>query len=253
MNSLDFYTEEEREDIIKRTLDNDVWLINVGSDLESSRLAIKIAEQYKKGVYACVGLHPTDNIGEIFNIDEYRKLILNPKVVAIGECGIELHSDKLTDGDSITPLIKQGGIFKQQIELSLETDKPLMIHCRNAHEEVLEILEEYRNKKLKGNIHFFSGTPEQAHQYIDLGFTISFTGVITFTKDYDEAVKAVPLDKIMVETDAPFVTPAPHRGKRNEPLYVQEVAKKIAEIKEISYEEVIETTTKNAIKFFNLT
>jgi TatD DNase family protein len=146
--------------------------------------------------------------------------------------------------------------------LAKELNKPLMIHCRQAHKEVIEIL---KKSKHYGNIHFFSGNWEQAKKYFDLGFTISFTGVITFARDYDEVIKKSPLDKIMIETDAPFarpltpersdggrVAPIPYRGKRNEPFYVQEVAKKIAEIKNLSFEEVARTTTKTASTLFSL-
>jgi len=229
-----------RDEAIKRALGENIWMINVGTDTKSSQKVIEIAEKYE-GVFATIGLHPSE-AEENFDINYYRELAKHPKVVAIGECGIDLKSQKLN-------LKSQIKIFEQQIELALELDKPLMIHCRDAHKEVLEILKEYNHR---GNIHFFSGTWEQAQKYFDLGFTISFTGVISFARDYDEVIKNAPLEKIMIETDAPFVAPVPFRGKRNEPLYVTEVAKKIAEIKGVSYEEIAQITTKNALRFFKL-
>ena len=246
INFSDF--DRDREDVIKRSLENRIWMINVGSDFLSSKMALEITGRYDKGVYASVGLHPNDNENEIFQIENYRQLAENNKVVAIGECGLDLKSQK-------SNLKNQKYIFEEQIKLAIELDKPLMIHCREAHNEVIKILNTYyliHNTKLRGNIHFFSGDWEIAQKYFNLGFTISFTGVITFVRQYDEIIKKAPLEKIMIETDAPFVAPMPHRGKRNEPLYVKEVAKKIAEIRKEPYEKIAKITTDNALKFFNI-
>ncbi len=238
LNFSDF--NDDRENVIKRMFDAGVWTINVGADFDSSKKAVELAEKYKDGIYATVGVHP-DEIKN-FNIVELKKLAVHPKVVAIGECGIDIK-------DKNANIKMQSDLFIQQIELAKELDKPLMIHCRNAHGEILEILKEYKHY---GNIHFFSGNWEEAQKYFDLGFTISFTGVITFARDYDEVISKVPLEKIMIETDAPFVAPVPYRGKRNEPAYVIEVAKRIAEIKGITYEEVTRATTENALKLFKI-
>lgn len=230
---------------MKRTLAEDVWFINIGTDLKTSKESIGIASRYD-GIFTSVGLHP-HYIDEGWDADKYRGLAEHPKVVAIGECGLD-------NVRSSTSNILQRDIFKKQIELSLETNKPLMIHCRDSHDEVLGILKSYfiNRKFYNGNVHFFSGAQEQAEQYLELGFTLSFTGVITFANDYDKIIKNLPLEKIMVETDAPFVAPVPYRGKRCEPLYVKETAKRIAEIKDVSYEEVARQTTQNAIDFFGL-
>lgn len=237
---LDFKDfDNDREEVIKRALRENIWMINIGIDIKTSQKAIEIAEKYE-GVFASIGLHPDEK--ENFNIDYYHQLAKHPKVVAIGECGIDLKTRNLN-------LESQKDLFKKQIELALEVKKPLMIHCRDAHREVIEIL---KKSKHYGNIHFFSGNWEQAQKYFDLGFTISFTGVITFARDYDEVIRKAPLDKIMIETDAPFVAPVPFRGKRNEPFYVKEVAQKIAEIRNEPYEKIAEITTANAIKLFNL-
>jgi len=231
-------------------LDNDIWTICVGTDKKTSKECVELAEKYD-GIFASAGLHPTDN-NEEFDINFYRELARHPKVVAIGECGLDYYRIKNKELRN-----KQQDLFKKHIELAIELEKPLMIHCRNAHDDVIDILNSYfliHNSKLCGNIHFFSGTWEQAQRYFDLRFMISFAGPITFACDcdYNETVKKAPLDKIMIETDAPFAAPIPYRGKRNEPLYVQEIAKKIAEIKRISYDEVREATTNNTLKFFNL-
>ena len=253
INFPDF--NKDREDVVKRSLENGVRMIIIGTSADNSARAVEIANQYESGVYASVGLHPTDKEDDDFDINYYRGLAKNPKVVAIGECGLDYyHPQNYKE--------KQKNIFKKQIELATEVNKPLIIHCRDAHNDVLNILQNYfLNLKSgkNGVIHFFSGSWEQAQKYFNLGFLISFTGVITFpplrrasTSDYDEIIKKAPLEKIILETDAPFVAPIPYRGQRNEPLYVKEVAQKIAEIKGISYEEAAKITTKNAVELFNL-
>lgn len=245
LNFPDF--DKDRDEVIKRALDAGIWMINVGTDYESSKKAIDIAEKYNEGVYTSVGFHPNDNKKEIFDINKYFDLAKNHKVVSIGECGLDLFRQKKND------LERQKEIFIKQIEMSLELNKPLMIHCRDAHDDLINILTTYyslHSTRYNGNIHFFSGALEQAQKYFDLGFTISFAGVITFSRDYDEIIKKSALDKIMIETDAPFVAPAPHRGKRNESLYVQEVVKRMAEIRGLSYEEMAKITTENALRLF---
>lgn len=242
INFPDF--NKDKDDVIKRTLNKEVGMIIVGTNADDSARAVEIAGQYDKGVYVSVGLHPTSIGSEDFDANYYRNLAKNSKVVAIGECGLDYFHKNNKE--------KQKDVFKKQIELALELDKPLIIHCRLAHDDVLDILSSYRDPMLKGNIHFFSGNLEQANKYFDLGFLISFTGVITFTKNYDGIIKKAPLEKIIVETDAPFVAPIPYRGKRNEPLYVAEVVQKIAEIKGVSYDEVAKITTENAVKLFSL-
>jgi TatD DNase family protein len=246
LNFADF--DDDREEVIGRMQENDIWTICVGSDFESSKKAVEIAERHDEGVYASVGLHPIEVASQPLGGEtaKLKELAKHPKVVAIGECGLDVFRRKKDD------LPRQKDIFKQQIELAIELDKPLMIHCRDAHGDVLEILNSYKCPKLRGDIHFFSGSLEQAEKYFELGFLISFTGVITFARDYDEIIRNAPLDKIMIETDAPFVAPVPYRGKRNEPAYVIEVAKKIAEIRSISEEEAAEAATSNALKLFRI-
>ena len=256
-------------EVISRTIEGGVGVINVGAEKKSSERAIRIAKEAKGGVWATVGLHPIHTVasfhdkdelgeegeaftskGEDFNFDYYKDLARNQKVVAIGECGLDYYRTPSEESQA-----RQENVFRKQIELALELDKPLMLHIRNAYDEALLILESYfipHKSKLRGNAHFFAGTLKQAKKFLEMGLTLSFTGVITFTHDYDELVRYVPLDMIMAETDAPYVTPVPHRGKRNEPLYVLEVIKKIAEIKNEPHDEVRETLLQNAKRVFNI-
>ncbi len=274
--------DDDREAVIARALDAGVWIINVGTQLDTSKKAIEIANQYESGVYAIIGLHPIHtgasfhdikelgeegkaftSRGEVFDIDAYRALLKDPKVVGIGECGLDYYR---CEEESIE---KQKKAFISQIELANEFNKPLMLHIRNspkestpllsgegvggevdAYADSLEILKQYA--KVKGDVHFFAGTALDAKAFTDFGFTISFTGVITFTHDYDEVVKSVPLDMIMSETDSPYITPVPYRGQRNEPLHVREVVKKIAEIKGLDADLVAEQLLKNAKRVFGL-
>jgi TatD DNase family protein len=261
----------DRDETIKRALDNDTWVINVGTQVNTSRAAIELAHKYKEGVYAIIGLHPihTDasfhdeqelgeeggeftSRGEIFDKNIYREFLKDDKVVAIGECGLDYYH---LDEESIQ---KQKEAFIAQIEIANEFEKPLMLHIRNnpknknvnAYLDSLELLKKY--SKVKGDVHFFAGDWEIAKAFLDFGFTLSFTGVITFTHDYDEIIKNTPLDMIMSETDAPYVAPVPHRGKRNEPVYVKEIVKRIAEIKNLPEEEVAKAIIANAKRVFGI-
>ena len=263
--------EEDHEAVIRRALDNDTWFFNVGTQVDTSRAAVKMANRYDEGVYAIVGLHPIHtgasfhdekelgeggkeftSRGEVFNKDIYREFLKDPKVVAIGECGLDYYR---MDKDSIK---KQKQAFLSQIELANETGKPLMLHIRNnpkdksanAYADALELLK--KHSKVKGDVHFFAGSPEDAKAFLDYGFTLSFTGVITFTDDYDEIIRNTPLDMILSETDAPYVTPAPYRGKRNEPVYVNEVVKKIALVKHLPEAEVAKAVVQNAKRVFKI-
>lgn len=242
--------DNDRDEIISRAKESDTWMINVGTGLETSKEVIKLAED-NEGMFAIVGLHPLYTKEEDFNEEEFEKLVQNEKVVGVGECGLDF--SRLEDeGEKEL----QKNVFIKQIELALKYDKALMIHCRDAYPEVLEILEEYYEKvgdKLRVNFHFFAGTQEEAKKILDLGFYVSFTGVITFAKDYESLVKMVPLDRIMSETDCPFVAPIPYRGRRCEPVYVEEVVKKIALIKELEIDVVRKQILKNIAKFFKIT
>ena len=243
---------DDREEVIARMKAENLWTIVVGTDLESSCAAVALSQKYDN-VFASVGLHPTDNTAEELNVDAYKKLAELPKTVAIGECGLdyEVGGEKTAEEKA-----RQKKIFEQQIDLAVGLDLPVMVHCRGAHEDALATLTEKKKQhgeKLRGNIHFFSETADIAQKYFNLNFTVSFTGVVTFTHDYDEAVKHTPQHMIMSETDCPYVAPVPHRGKRNEPIYVKEVVARLAEIRGENEDELARALVDNAFRVFNIT
>lgn len=246
--------DKDRDEMIKRALNEGVFMICVGTDLETSKKAIELAGKYEHvklldgsnvagGIWATVGLHPNDNLEEKFDSRTYEELLNCDKVVGFGEIGLDYYrTEKIEDQE----LQKQR--FKEQLDLAKKINKPLIIHCRNAHEDMLEILD----SNLRGVVHSFTGTLNEAKKYLDLGFYLGFNGIITFTDQYDEIIKYAPLDKILLETDAPYLTPIPFRGKRNEPLYVKYVAEKIAELKGVGYDEATEKTFTNTQKLFGI-
>jgi TatD DNase family protein len=245
---LDFedYKEDFKE-VMGRMEDNKIIGIAVGTDLKSSTNAIKLAEKYEN-IFACVGAHPADDRNFVFAADDFVDLVTKPKCVAIGECGLDYFRFK---GNLEMEKSRQEKEFIKQIEFAIKYNKPLMLHIRDAYEDAYKILEKYKGKTY-GNVHFFTGSLEWAKKFIALGFTISFSGVITFAKEYEELVQNIPLDKIHAETDSPFAAPIPHRGKRNEPSYVIEIVKKIAEIKGEDLETVRLQLLENARKMFGL-
>jgi len=252
------------DNIIENMNKVEVGTITVGTDLESANRAVALAEKYEN-VWACIGIHPADNHNEIWNEEEFEKLVKRPKVVAIGECGLDffrLPTNELTgepDLEKITiEKARQQELFEKQIQFAIKHDKTLMIHCRDVknsnlvYEETYKTLKKYKleNPALRIHLHFFAGDLEIAKKFLELDCTFSFTGVITFANQYDEVIKFLPLEKIMSETDAPFVAPVPYRGKRNEPAYVLEVIKKLAELKGISIEELTAQIAKNVERIF---
>ncbi len=231
--------------------------ITVGVDLESSKEAVEMANGYD-GVYATIGLHPADNKKEVFDPKDYTELAENIDVVAIGECGLDYY--RIDEKDK-KEKVRQEKDFRAQIEFALEHDLALMLHVRpksgtmDAYHDVIKILKEYKTlsgDKLCGNVHFFVGDMEVSKELIELGFTLSFTGVLTFTNDYDDIVKETPLDMILTETDSPYATPVPHRGKRNEPIYVGAVVKRIAELKGLKEKEVAKAVVENVYRVFDI-
>lgn len=251
--------DTDREEVIKRTLAAGCGMICVGTDLEMSRKAIGLAEKYdgppspggfgRAGIWATVGCHPNESINE-FQIVDYEELAKHPKVVAIGETGLDYYRIKNPE-----LRIKQQEVFRQFLELSKKLGKPIIIHCRDAHDDLLTILNSHSlipKLSLRGVIHSFTGTAIDATKYLNLGFYIALNGIITFSDAYDEFIKVLPLNRFLIETDAPYLAPEPYRGKRNEPLYVAEVAKKIARLKGISYHEVVSATFENTKKLFKI-
>lgn len=237
--------DSDRDEVIRRALDVGVWMVNVGTNFADSKKAIALAHAHKEGVYASVGLHPNE-VARDFDFIPYAALARDAKAVGIGETGLDYF--RITNNEL---RIRQKELFIAHIELSQKIKKPLIIHCREAHEDAAAVLNAH-GKGVAGVAHFFTGTKEDARRYLDLGLYISFSGVVTFTRDYDEVVKYVPLDRLLIETDAPFAAPVPHRGKRNEPSFVTYTVQRIAELKSVSFEEMAEKTTINARALFKI-
>jgi len=277
--------DAELDDVIQRSLDNKTWLINVGSNYESSQKAVEIANKFVLGVWAAVGLHPIHLIKDIeektefagqetsfftpqekFGYKKYYELAKSSeKVVGLGETGLDFF--RLADNKHPLAKVKetQINVFREFIKLAKETDLPLILHCRGdekdplaAYDTMLDVLRleigDWRLGKVRGVIHCFGGNLEHARKFIDLGFYIGFTGIVTFknAKELQQIAKEIPLDKILIETDSPFLAPDPYRGQRNEPSYVQYIAQKIADLKELTFEEVEKQTFDNTSKLFKL-
>lgn len=272
--------KDDAEEVIERALAQNVWMNLVGSQRDTSKRAVSMAEKYNKGVYAVVGLHPTHLFStyvdeeeinfhtkeEDFGVDYYRELAKNEKTVAIGEMGLEYYrlSDitRQTGASEGEIKEKQKELFLKGVDLACELDLPVVIHCRDAHEDQQKIIRESQNKyggKVRGVVHCFSENWEIAKGYLDLGFLLSFSGIITFeirkssrsaAEALLEVVRKIPPSMFMLDTDCPYLTPEPYRGKRNEPLYVRYIAERVAETRGVSFEEVSEITTQNALKLF---
>lgn len=243
--------DADREEVIGRALGAGVWMVNVGTNFEYSRKAIALAHQYKEGVYASVGLHPNE-VSEGVNFSSFEELARDPKVVGIGECGLDYFRTTEKKKQEL-----QKEFFLKHIDLAHAVKKPLIIHCREAHQDLLNILLSTRYSLLSspGVMHFFGGPGawENAKAYLSLGFYLSFSGVVTF-KNYThhKNIQGIPLDRMVVETDAPYAAPVPYRGKRNEPFFVGETARTIAELKGVAYDEVASQTALNARTLFGI-
>lgn len=245
--------ENDREEVILKTLDASIQMICVGTDFQTSNAGIEIAQKYE-GVWASVGLHPNDNLNENFDSSEYEKLLKMPKVVAMGEIGLDYYRTVELEAQKI-----QKNRFEIQLDLAVRTNMPVILHSRDSgkgstglvHPDMISILKNNLPPKL-GVAHSFTGTIEEAKTYLDLGFYLGFNGIITFARQYDEVVKYVPLEGILLETDAPFLAPEPYRGQRNEPSYIIEVAKILAELKGESIEKIAQQTTENSKRLFNI-
>jgi TatD DNase family protein len=255
LNFKDFHSDYP--EVIKRALENNVRLIiNVGTNLATSQRAIDLVQEGEV-FRAAIGCHPLEVKKENFNSEEYRNLIANnqDKIIALGEIGLDYYYSQKEKEEQKEILIKQ-------IALAQEFDLPLILHCRGektkpfeAYQELLEILEKKSFSKIKGVAHCFGGNWLLAQKFLNLNFLIGFTGIVTFKnagKEILEVAQKVPLDKFLLETDCPYLAPEPYRGQRNEPAYIPLIAQKIAEIKRISLEEVVQATTVSAQKLFNL-
>lgn len=252
--------DKDRNVLIDKLLADDIWVINVGIDVNSSKEAVALANSYQEGLYAAVGIHP---FGAIVtnepNWNFLKELVLNKKTLAVGECGLDyfrINNKELK--------INQKEVFLKQIELAKEINKPLIIHCRatkgtfDAYYECLEILKKYYlplaigNLPNNGVVHFYQGDLDIAEKFIELGFFIAFSGIITYSEQFNDLIKLLPLDRILAETDSPFAAPVPHRGRRNEPSYIIEVVKKIATVKNFDIKGIAGLLTENSRKLFNI-
>lgn len=275
LNFKDF--KDDYKDVAARALSNEVEMIVVGSEIKTSSRSVSLSKEFEQGVYSAIGLHPihlqdvlikNDNENgkyefrskkEEYREDDYLNLVKSggKKIVAIGEIGLDyyhIEGDSEKKVDEVKKL--QQDVFYKQLELAQKVNLPVIIHCREAHDDLFTILKNFysRNsfKKEWGVIHCFSGDLNQAKKYWDLGLLTSFTGLITFVKQWDSLIEQAPLEKIMIETDSPYLSPTPFRGQRNEPLYVKEVAKRIAEIKKMDISIVKKEIFNTSKKFFNI-
>lgn len=275
--------KDDGQEVLKRTLEGDMWVVMPGSQYSTSRRAVEIAEKYESGVYAAIGLHPI-HVGEQRNVDvletqseaptgaaeqpwesfetrseefdyeKYRQLAQSKKTVAVGEVGLDYYyfPKSKTKREEIKK--KQKDALRAQMDLADEFNLPVIFHCRVAHEDLLEFLAE--RKQVRGVVHSYTGTAEQAKKFMDFGLSFGFNGLILKNvpalPSPEEVIASIPLERIVLETDSPYLTPPQKQGERNEPLYVKYVAEEIARIKKISFEEVAKQTTQNAKDLFNL-
>lgn len=230
-------------DVINRANDSGVQkIICVGVDLKSSEECIELANKFPN-IYATVGYHPHESkLAENNYLNILESMASEEKVVAIGEIGLDFHYNH-------SHKKIQEKVFSEQLELAESINLPTVVHSRNADQETVKIISALKNSL--GVVHCFAGNLEQAYKIIQLDYYISFTGLITFAEELTDVVKNMPLDKILIETDSPYLSPIPFRGKRNEPSYVIEIAKKIAAIKDVPLIEVENITTENTLQLFN--
>ncbi|WP_226038383.1 TatD family hydrolase [Aquibacillus saliphilus] len=240
--------DEDREEVMVRAKSAGVeYMVVVGFDHETIPKAIELAEAHSN-IYAAVGWHPVDAIDmtekELTWLEELSK---HPKVVAIGEMGLDYHWDK-------SPKDVQKEVFRKQIQLAKKVDLPIIIHNREATEDIIQLLKEEKAEEVGGIMHCYSDSPEYVQECLDMNFYISLGGPVTFKNATlpKEVAKIVPLDRLLIETDCPFLAPHPNRGKRNEPAYVKLVAEKIAELRDTTFEQISQTTTENALRFFQI-
>ena len=261
--------DNDREEVIENARKNGVKMLAVGTQASASESAIKLAHQYPDDIWAAVGFHPNhlsdawhhdrkeqkESAPEKFDIGQLRKLAKDLKVVAIGECGLDYYRLVESGKEKVKSLQKE--VFLKQAELAQELEKALMIHCRpskgtdDAYEDLLSIIS---NSKflIPKVVHFYVGSLAITKKLVEAGFNFTFGGVVTFARDYDESIKYIPLERILLETDCPYVAPLPYRGKRNEPAYILETAKKMAEIKQIKLDIFLDKVYGNASKVFKI-
>ena len=268
------YFKDDSDEVLRRAINNGVATVLVGTDYKSSKKALEMVSRYQSGVYAAVGLHPDELFdhhekiagvetlirAEVYNGELYQQLAKFPSVVAIGEIGLDYHKPEasIEELKKIKQLQKE--VLIKQLVFAMKLNLPVILHCRQAHDDLIKILEDFR-KQYRANlpadrpwgvVHCFSATESIAWQYFNLGLVISFTGLITFSQQWDSLIRKMPEDKLLIETDSPFMTPEPYRGRRSEPVLVKYVANRIAQIKNWDIEKVATTTTNNARRLFKI-
>lgn len=248
LNFSDF--DEDRTHVIARMEREGVGTITVGTDMQASREAVALAKKHPH-LFASVGIHPTHD--EAFDAEALEELAKSEKVVALGECGLDYF--RIADDDVATKE-RQRVLFEVHIALAKKLNLPLMIHGRpsaktmDAYEDIVAILTAHAG--VRGNAHFFVGSTDIARKFLDIGFTMSFDGPVTFTQEYDEVIRFIPEDMLMAETDAPFAAPVPYRGKRNEPLYVREITKRLALVRGVDEDMLRRRFLQTAERVFGL-
>lgn len=239
--------DNDREQLIDSIKAQNMLVLNCGYDQPSCENAVELAAQYPF-FYAAVGMHPhdADSYNDQFEQD-LRRWLQQEKTVALGEIGLDYHYD-------YSPRETQRELFIRQLKLAAEMGKPVMIHSREASQDTYDILEKHMDKNCSGVMHSFSQSTEMMHRYLDLGMMFSISGIVTFKNatHVRETVSAIPLDRLMVETDCPYMTPVPFRGKRNEPPFVRYVAETVAQLKQIPTDKLCEVTYRNALNFFDI-
>lgn len=264
--------KDDWQQVIERAHAAGIGVVNVGSQLSTSARSVEVAKQIPSGVWAAVGLHPIhlaeDHIEkniidsekitfttrqERFDYEAYKQLAVQPQVVAIGECGLDYYWLPKEEDKRVEYIKIQKETLKEQIGLALQVKKPNIFHCREAYQDFLQIIAKYQGQ-VRGVVHCYTGDAQTAEQIVAAGLYVGFTGIITFpkTETLAEAARRVPLDRLLVETDCPYLAPVPFRGKRNEPAFVAHVAEKVAEIKGIPIQKVMEQTSQNAGDLFAL-
>ena len=263
----------DADEVIRRSLKNGIWMINVGTQYDTNKKAIELAQNYKEGVYAAVGLHPihletglvkikndTEEIElktkeEGLDYEKYKELAQNPKVVAVGEIGLDYYWKPKTKRKLELFKERQKEVLIKQLKLAKELNLSVIFHCRMGHKDLIKTLSDNTEvRPLQAVAHGFVGNSEELQGYLDFGFYIGFNGIIFKNIegiDFRENIKKTPLDKILIETDCPYLTPPQVEG-RNEPLYVRYVAEEVAKIKNMSFNELTKTTTENAKNLFKM-
>lgn len=238
----------DRDEVLKNVRESGIgYVVNAGSDIKSSRAAAELASKYDF-VYGAVGVHPEDAVQfNVDSVDILKELAGNRKIVAVGEIGLDYYYEGY-DRDV------QRKAFEEQIRLALDLNLPVIVHDREAHGDTFDLIKEYAKKGLRGVIHCYSGSPQMALQYTDMGFFIGFTGVITFKNAVKsiEVLKSVPIDRVLIETDCPYLAPVPMRGKRNDSTNLKYVIDKACEVLNLDREYFTEKTCENAIKVFQI-